>query len=91
MPISLLQLSDLHIPTPGTGAQSALKNGLSPAEGLHAAITHALSMRVQWTAALLSGDLVDRGSAEEYRLLRQALAPLEKRMPLYLYLILHEG
>jgi len=91
MPISLLQLSDLHIPPPGTRAQSALKNGRSPTDGLQAAITYALSMRVQWTAALLSGDLVDRGSAEEYRLLRQALAPLEKRMPLYFCLGNHDS
>lgn len=91
MPITLLQLSDLHIPPTDTREQSTLKCGRSPADGLQTAISHALSMRVHWTAALLSGDLVDRGSAEEYRLLRQALAPLENRMPVYFCLGNHDS
>ena len=91
MPISLLHLSDLHIARHGPHGKSALKDTCSPAEGLQAAITYALSMRVHWTAALLSGDLVDRGSAEEYRLLRHALAPLEQRMPLYFCLGNHDS
>lgn len=68
----LLQLSDLHI-----------KAGRRPAYGivdtaamLERAVAHLAGLRPRPDAVLITGDLVDHGTAQDYALLRELLAPL---------------
>jgi 3',5'-cyclic-AMP phosphodiesterase len=64
----LAQLSDLHLQLDGDdrGAAQALRN----------AVAALLELRPVPDAVLVSGDLGDRGSAAEYALARELLAPL---------------
>ncbi len=65
----LAQLSDLHICTP----DSMLGQFLDPLERLHSAIDTLNGLDRQLDALVITGDLVDTGSSEEYRLLRDEL------------------
>jgi 3',5'-cyclic AMP phosphodiesterase CpdA len=65
----LAQLSDLHISTPDT----AIGRFLHPVERLHSAIDILNDLDRPLDALVITGDLVDTGSAEEYRLLRTEL------------------
>lgn len=65
----LAQLSDLHISTPET----ALGGLLHPVERLHSAIDTLNQLDRPLDALVITGDLVDTGSAAEYRLLRAEL------------------
>lgn len=77
----LCQVSDLHI-----------KAGRKPAYGvvdtagmLEACIARLLRLSPAPDAFIITGDLVDMGTDEEYALLRELLAPLERSgKPLYL-------
>jgi 3',5'-cyclic AMP phosphodiesterase CpdA len=72
------QISDLHI-TAGGG----LASGIVDTAGMfRACVAHVLSLSRQPDAVVITGDLVDLGRAEEYRLLRDMLAPLP--MPVHL-------
>lgn len=48
------------------------------------AVTHLLEMQPRPDVVLVSGDLVDDGSLEEYELLAELLAPLKTELPVYL-------
>src|SRR5258706_16460452 len=74
----IAQMTDLHIKPPGKLAYG----GVDTAAMLRAAIAHLTALRPAPDALLLTGDLVDAGSAAEYALLRALLAPV--RCPLYL-------
>lgn len=65
----LAQLSDLHISTPDT----TLGQFLHPVERLHSAIDTLNDLDRPLDALVITGDLVDTGSAQEYRLLRAEL------------------
>lgn len=68
----IAQLSDLHVMAPGR----LFRGGIDTAARLKLAIDDLLAQRRQPDAILLTGDLVDRGSAEEYAALKTLLAPL---------------
>ena len=77
-PPHLVQMSDAHIVHPG----QLLSGGVDTAAHLRRAVDSVDKLMPAATAVLLSGDLVDAGSAVEYRHLRGLLAPL--RCPVYL-------
>lgn len=74
----LAQLSDLHV---GVGTGLAYGH-FDTAASLARCVEHMRGLRPRPDAVLATGDLVDRGSREEYRRLRALLAPLPA--PLYL-------
>lgn len=65
----LLQISDLHI--------GASWDGADPDECLLRAVEAILSLPDRPDALLVSGDLTDNGAPEEYRRVRELLAPLD--------------
>lgn len=75
---SLAQLSDPHIVEPG----ERLGGHVDTAAALRQAVRAVMRLAPRPDAVLISGDLVNRGSAREYRHLRELLEPL--CMPLYL-------
>ena len=68
----LVQLSDPHIVAPGR----LLMDRIDTPALLARAVASVLALEPPGTAVVLTGDLVDRGSAEEYAHLQQLLAPL---------------
>src|SRR5262245_9072071 len=74
----IAQISDMHIRAPG---QLAYRR-VDTAAFLARAVDHVLRMTPRPDAVIATGDLVDAGQPEEYRHLRDLLAPLP--MPLYL-------
>jgi 3',5'-cyclic-AMP phosphodiesterase len=76
-PFLIAQLSDAHV---GTGP--AFLGGLMDTEAaLRRAVAHVASLQPQPDLVLFTGDLVERGSAAEYAVVADALAPLS--MPVY--------
>ncbi|MBA2690403.1 MAG: phosphodiesterase [Burkholderiales bacterium] len=73
----LLQISDLHIGLPG----ELLSGVVDTAAALARAVDQISRLTAQPDGLLISGDLVNRGSPEEYSHLRELLAPLT--MPIY--------
>lgn len=73
----LVQLSDLHILTEGTMLSGVVATDLL----LQRCVTAVNKLQPRPDAVLLTGDLVDSGRADEYRRLRQLLAPLH--LPVY--------
>jgi Icc protein len=80
----LAQISDLHIKRPGALAYRRVDTAAALARCV--ARLNALAPRPD--AVVITGDLVDQGSAEEYRHLRTLLAPLE--IPFYLLVGNHD-
>lgn len=78
LPQVLVQLSDTHIMVPGR----LLDGRVDTATALARAVQAVCRLRPAPVAVLLSGDLVDAGSPEEYAHLRTLLAPLPG--PVYL-------
>jgi 3',5'-cyclic AMP phosphodiesterase CpdA len=74
----LVQLSDPHIVAPG----HRLLGRIDTPALLSQAVAGVLALQPAAGAVVLTGDLVDRGSAEEYAHLRVLLAPL--RCPVWL-------
>jgi Icc protein len=72
----LVQLSDTHIVAPGR----LLLHEVDTAAFLARAVESVLRLRPAPTAVLVTGDLVDRGSANEYARLRSLLAPVPCRV-----------
>jgi 3',5'-cyclic-AMP phosphodiesterase len=72
-PFILLQLSDPHL--------GANWNGADPVRALAAAVETARSLHPPPDAVLVSGDLSEHATRDEYRQARELLAPLEA--PLY--------
>jgi 3',5'-cyclic AMP phosphodiesterase CpdA len=68
-PFLLLQISDPHI--------GATWDGADPDECLLRAVEAILSLPDRPDALLVSGDLTDNGAPEEYRQVRELLAPLD--------------
>lgn len=77
-PTLLLHFSDTHITEPGR----LLLGRVDTASLLQQAVASVLAAAYGPDALLISGDLVDHGSAETYAHLRQLLAPLS--CPIYL-------
>ncbi|MBL8327613.1 MAG: phosphodiesterase [Rubrivivax sp.] len=77
-PVTLIQLSDPHIVTRGQLAMGRVDT----AALLRMAVQTVQRLQPAPLAVLLSGDLVDRGTSEEYEHLRELLAPLPA--PVYL-------
>lgn len=76
----LAQLSDPHITAPGT----QLYNRVDTARHLREAVSTLMAMNPLPDVVVLTGDLVDRGSAGEYSQLRELLQPIsEAGIPLY--------
>ena len=71
--VVLAQISDVHLQLDADGGVSA--------RALEAAVRSIAALAPAPTALLVSGDLVDTGSAEEYRCARELLAPLS--MPIH--------
>jgi Icc protein len=71
----IAQISDTHVGTPGKLAYGRVDT----AAMLRACVETLLELNPQPDLLLITGDLVDRGQAEEYAYLREILAPL--RMP----------
>ncbi|WP_028224356.1 phosphodiesterase [Paraburkholderia ferrariae] len=81
----LAQISDLHIKQPGALAYRRVDTAASLARTI--ARLNALDPRPD--AVIVTGDLVDRGSAEEYRHLKTLLATLD--IPCWLLIGNHDG
>lgn len=78
--VLLAQLSDPHITAPGT----QLYNRVDTARHLREAVATLMALNPLPDVVVLTGDLVDRGSASEYSHLRELLQPIsEARIPLY--------
>lgn len=85
----LAQLSDLHIKAGRRKAYGVVDT----AAMLEAAVAHLLALDPPPDAVLITGDLADHGSPQDYALLREVLAPLlarQAQMPLYLMLGNHD-
>jgi len=80
MPATLCfaQLSDLHV------AARPLQGVVGSLAMARTAIDAVLRAEARLAACVLTGDLVDAGTAESYALLAELLAPLEARMPVLL-------
>lgn len=77
----LVQLSDTHIVAPGL----RLMRRIDTAPLLAASVQAVLQLQPAPTAVVVTGDLVDRGSAQEYAHLRVLLQPLlDAGWPLHL-------
>ncbi len=83
---SLLQLSDTHLQAAG----KRLKTGDSGAQALKQAIERAYRIEEKFDAVVLTGDLVDRGAADEYRELEVGLGLLPKNLPVFFCLGNHD-
>ncbi len=81
----LAQISDLHIKRPGALAYRRVDT----AAALSHCIARLNALAPRPDAVVVTGDLVDHGSAEEYEHLRTLLAPLE--IPYYLLVGNHDG
>lgn len=77
-PLVIAQISDLHIKREGELSYGVVDT----AAMLRCCVAHILSVKPHPDLLLVSGDLVDSGSAEEYATLRRLLAPLD--LPVYL-------
>jgi 3',5'-cyclic-AMP phosphodiesterase len=84
---SLLQLSDTHLQVAG----KRLKTGDSGALALQRAIEKAYRIQESFDAVVLTGDLVDRGSADEYRELKSCLKALPSDHPVFFCLGNHDA
>lgn len=73
----LAQLSDLHVTVPG----KLLDSRYHTAARLRSAVEHLLALDPRPDAVVITGDLVDAGSAAEYGRLIELLAPLP--VPIY--------
>lgn len=74
----ICQISDLHIKRPGERAYQRVDT----AAYLQRAVAHINGLAPRPDAVVITGDLVDRGDAQEYVYLQSLLAPLS--MPYYL-------
>ncbi|MBI2295930.1 MAG: phosphodiesterase [Betaproteobacteria bacterium] len=74
----IAQISDLHVGVKGRLVYDRFDTGLC----LQRCVQHILRLNPATHVVLATGDLVDGGTAEEYRHLRELLAPLP--MPVYL-------
>ncbi|MFO1038788.1 MAG: phosphodiesterase [Geminicoccaceae bacterium] len=75
----LVQLTDLHVRPPGRLANGVVDTNRLAAE----AIDSVLAMRPTPDAVLVSGDLTDRGTEEEYRVVRDLL----DRLPMSVHVV----
>ncbi|MCP4445596.1 MAG: phosphodiesterase [Myxococcales bacterium] len=75
----IAQISDSHV------VPSDSENGklMGTCAHLEDAVAHLVSFRPRPDAVLVSGDLVEDGSREEYKLLIAILAPLKADIPVY--------
>lgn len=73
----IAQMTDFHVTAPGTLAYGRVDT----AEHLRTAVAHLVAQPHRPDAVLATGDLVERGTDEEYAHLRALLAPIEA--PLY--------
>lgn len=73
----LAQLSDPHV------ALRPLQGVVDTAAAFARCVASVLALDPQPDAVLLSGDLVESGAAPEYALVRDLIAPLAARMPIY--------
>lgn len=80
----LAQISDLHIKRPGALAYRRVDT----AAHLERCVARLNSLEPKADAVVITGDLVDLGSLDEYRLLKTLLAPLT--MPVYLLVGNHD-
>lgn len=76
----LCQLSDPHIVPRGRLAYGRIDTSAM----LERAVAKVLALPRLPDATIVTGDLADHASAEEYATLREILAPIAARMPLYL-------
>ncbi|WP_347554245.1 phosphodiesterase [Robbsia sp. KACC 23696] len=84
-PFYFVQLTDLHIRAPGVLAYRKVDTAVY----LRQAVAHVLSLDPAPAAVVVTGDLVDKGSVEEYMHLQALLAPLP--MPIYMLVGNHDG
>jgi 3',5'-cyclic AMP phosphodiesterase CpdA len=71
-PLIVGQISDLHVRVPG----ARISGVVEPGEQLKRCVERLLALNRRPDLLLLTGDLVESGSPEEYLELRQLLAPL---------------
>lgn len=80
MPTFLAQITDLHIREPGRLAYGRLDT----APFFRQAVAAVQRLKQKPHAVVLTGDLVDGGSAAEYAHLAELLAPLQAEVPAFL-------
>jgi 3',5'-cyclic AMP phosphodiesterase CpdA len=71
-PVVIAQVSDFHVTASGRGAY-----GFDPAVGVERCVTALNAFRPRPSLLIISGDLAEHGSADDYARVRQLLAPLE--------------
>jgi 3',5'-cyclic-AMP phosphodiesterase len=76
----IAQFSDLHIKAQRQRAYGVVDT----AWHLEQAVAHLLSQDPLPDALVITGDLVDHGTSDEYQVLRELLAPLTGALPIYL-------
>lgn len=76
----IAQITDTHV-VPTDSEKGRL---MMTETHLIAAVKHLLALRPKPNAVLISGDLVEDGSRQEYELLAELLAPLKAEIPIYL-------
>ena len=74
----LAQMSDLHL------CAKPLQGSVYTGGFFKKAVASVLAFSPRPDAVVLTGDLVERGSVDEYLQLRAALAPLSAVMPVHL-------
>lgn len=76
----IAQISDTHV------VPTACEKGklMRTEEHLRTAVAHLLALRPRPDVVLISGDLVEDGTREEYELFAELLAPLKAEIPIYL-------
>jgi 3',5'-cyclic AMP phosphodiesterase CpdA len=82
----LCQISDPHIVPYGTLAYGRIDTP----RFLERCVAKVLSLPQQPDAVVVTGDLTDHATAEEYAVLRELLEPIAARMPLYLLVGNHD-
>lgn len=81
--MKLLQMTDIHLTTPGKTI-----GGRDPIQNFQRALDHAMQQHADAEALFITGDLSDWGETADYELLKELIAPLD--MPVHLAIGNHD-
>ena len=81
--MKLIQITDIHLTTPGQSIA-----GRDPNTNFDKALAHAMELHSDAEALFITGDLSDWGESDDYRRLRETISRL--RLPVYLAIGNHD-